>query len=109
MEELSSILNETHNIVKKAAVNSTQNYFGLFTEGILLVRKYWISTHFKDLILQVLVGTVGAFGNVSCIFSFSRKRNTRNFHHLMLATAVFDFLYILTAIMLFSLPRLAQR
>ena len=60
-------------------------------------------------LVQVIVGLIGAFGNVSCIYSFSRKQNLKNFHRLMLSTAVAELVYITAAILLFATPQLAPR
>ena len=73
----------------------------------------------------MFIGVCGAIGNISCIFRFAGairiffyktqriniqvKQNARNFHRLMIFTAVFELLYILMAISLFSAPQLIPR
>ena len=60
--------------------------------------------------LQVIIGILGLIGNLSCLVYFSLCSIVkRNFHRLMLASAIFDFFYILSAIFLFSTPHLAPK
>ena len=59
--------------------------------------------------LQVFVGLVGVIGNSLCLVAFSVKKNKSNFHYLMVATAVFDILYIFSASTLFSVPHIIPR
>jgi len=55
----------------------------------------------------MIIGVFGVLGNISCIISLSVKSNVRNFHRLMMFTAVYELLYITMAIILFSLPHIA--
>ena len=59
--------------------------------------------------LKAFVGLVGLVGNTLCLLCFSLKKNKSNFHYLMLATAVFDILYIFSASTLFSVPHIIPR
>jgi hypothetical protein len=60
---------------------------------------------------QVTVGLLGLLGNVLCIVYFSGLCPSvkKNFHNLMLACAVCDFVYIFNAIFLFAVPHLVPR
>ena len=43
MEQLKNIINETNKINSQTQVGTFQKYFGLFIEGILLVRMQYVS------------------------------------------------------------------
>jgi hypothetical protein len=54
----------------------------------------------------VSVGALGAVGNFLCVLLFTKERAQKSFHHLMVALAIFDLLYISMALLLFGLPEL---
>ena len=58
-------------------------------------------------VLSSIVGLIGILGNVSAIFYYRKRRSNlkTTFHGLMLALAAFDLIIILSAILLFSIPR----
>ena len=55
--------------------------------------------------IKIVFGSIGLLGNLLCWLKFSR-RSLACFHHLMLSLAVFDSLYIITAMLLFGVPAL---
>ena len=59
--------------------------------------------------IQLSIFLIGLVGNCLCIHTFSRMLNKRNFHHLMMATAMFDLLYITCSLILFSVPHLSPK
>ena len=96
MDQLSSVLSQIRDMVgsyNDKTDQDSKSFFNFFVEGVLLL----------------VIGIFGAFGNLMCISSFCWKRNVRNFHRLMISTAVFELLYIVTAVTLFSVPHLAPR
>ena len=55
---------------------------------------------------MLIVCTAGLFGNISAIVVFSKsKRSQKNFYVFMLYLALFDFLYLIVAILVFILPQ----
>ena len=62
-----------------------------------------IGEQFSAIFIQILFGSIGLLGNLLCWLKFSR-RSLACFHHLMLSLAVFDSLYIITAMLLFGVP-----
>eukprot|EP00095_Tigriopus_kingsejongensis_P005175 maker-scaffold237_size242172-snap-gene-1.31 protein:Tk05175 transcript:maker-scaffold237_size242172-snap-gene-1.31-mRNA-1 annotation:"fmrfamide receptor" len=63
------------------------NIFQWVTEGLLIF----------------IVGIIGLVGNGISIWTFSRQRVHRIFHNLLLVLAIFDILYVVCSIHLFSL------
>ena len=108
LAELHSILNKTTLLLAKEDEFSNQGCFGFVVEGLMLVgiRILFIKSNH---VFQVIIAITGIIGNTFCIISFSIKSKKSNFHHLMLATAVFELLYISSATALFAVPHLAPR
>ena len=52
------------------------------------------------------MASFGLFGNCLSILVFQKKKFQRNFHQLMSFLALYDLLYIILALTLFSLPQL---
>jgi len=65
-------------------------YFEFFVEGILLV----------------IVASFGIVGSVCSFVVFSTQAVHKTFHNLLLLLSVFDMVYLLTAVPLFSVPQL---
>ena len=85
-----------------------EQMWGFFIEGFLLV-SFLLQIIFSHDSLKAFVGLVGLVGNTLCLLCFSLKKNKSNFHYLMLATAIFDILYIFSASTLFSVPHIIPR
>jgi len=54
----------------------------------------------------VFVGLIGFIGNIIGLLVFIKDKNKFTFHFLMLALAVYDSLYIICAVTLFSVPHI---
>ena len=57
-----------------------------------------------EAILVVITGSFGIAGNAVLISWFATLRNKLNFHYLMITLAAFDSFYIITCILVFSVP-----
>ena len=62
-----------------------------------------------EVVIIISIGTVGLIGNVSTVYMFSRKRRSiSTFHKLMIMLAVYDTMYIVLCILLFSVPAMCE-
>ncbi len=68
------------------------DYVAFFVEGVFLLK----------------VGILGIVGNVAAITVFARQHLQKNFHALMLSLSLFDLIYILANILLFSIPQFSS-
>lgn len=59
-------------------------------------------------ILLLVVGIIGLFGNTICIIMFSRLRLQLKFHRLMILLFVYENIYLLFTMLVFSVPQLSE-
>lgn len=59
-------------------------------------------------ILLLKVGILGIIGNVAAITVFSRQHLQKNFHALMLSLSLFDLIYIVAMILVFSIKEFSD-
>ena len=63
-----------------------------------------------EVVLMIIVGIFGVFGNFMCIVMFSRlKKKQLKFHRLMILLAIFDTTYIVLNILLWVVPGLSEQ
>ena len=67
----------------------------------------WISFVF-EVVLGIIFGIIGLFGNYSLIRLFAKKETKLNFHKLMMTLSVYDTIYILLSMAVFSLPEISE-
>jgi hypothetical protein len=56
-------------------------------------------------ILLCIIGILGIIGNVAAIIVFARQKVQKNFHAFMISLSVFDLIFIMAAILLFTIPQ----
>ena len=59
-------------------------------------------------ILLLVVGIIGLFGNTVCIIMFSRLKLQLKFHRLMILLFVYENIYLLFTLLVFSVPQLSE-
>ena len=60
-------------------------------------------------ILLLVVGMIGLFGNTVCIIMFSRLRLQLKFHRLMILLFVYENIYLMFTLLVFSVPQLSEK
>ena len=77
----------------------------------LQVEEHHLSDQVKFIIegiLLLVVGIIGLFGNTVCIIMFSRLRLQLKFHRLMILLFVYENIYLMFTLLVFSVPQLSE-
>ena len=67
----------------------------------------WFCWFFEGVLLLV-IGIVGLIGNALSVYFFFRQKTHKAFHNLLLTLAVFDTVYVVCAILLFSVSKFSD-
>ena len=67
-----------------------------------------MSFDFEGIAMDVcilVVGILGILGNTTAVTIFARQPFQKNFHALMMSLAIFDLIFILLQLLLFTIPQ----
>ena len=80
-------------------IKTIKNLFEWFRLGYIEM-----SFGYMDVCILV-VGILGILGNTTAVTIFARQPFQKNFHALMMSLAIFDLIFILLQLLLFTIPQ----